>query len=204
MVVQGFGNVGAVTARLLAEAGARVIAVSDARSGYYNGQGLDVAGLIDGGNQHGQIVTAPPGADRVTNAELLELDCDYLIPAAVEEVILPSNADRIKAQVIVEAANGPTMPEAERILLGNGRTIVPDVLANAGGVTVSYMEWVQDLQSFFWEEDEVNRRLARIMRRAFAEVWDTAASREISLRDAANIIGVQRVVDAMNFRGVFP
>ena len=204
VVVQGFGNVGAVTARLLAEAGARVIAVSDARSGYYNGQGLDVAGLIDGGNQHGQIVTAPPGADRVTNAELLELDCDYLIPAAVEEVILPSNADRIKAQVIVEAANGPTMPEAERILLGNGRTIVPDVLANAGGVTVSYMEWVQDLQSFFWEEDEVNRRLARIMRRAFAEVWDTAASREISLRDAANIIGVQRVVDAMNFRGVFP
>ena len=135
---------------------------------------------------------------------MLELDCDYLIPAATEEVIRPANADRIKAQVIVEAANGPTTPEAERILLGNGRTIVPDVLANAGGVTVSYMEWVQDLQSFFWEEDEVNRRLARIMRRAFAEVWDTAALREIRLRDAANIIGVQRVVDAMHFRGVFP
>ena len=204
VVVQGFGNVGSVTARLLAEAGARVIAVSDAGGGYYNGQGLDVGGLIDGCNQHGQIVTEPPGADRVSNADILELDCDYLIPAATEEVIQPANADRIKAQVIVEAANGPTTPEAERILLGNGRTIVPDVLANAGGVTVSYMEWVQDLQSFFWEEDEVNRRLARIMRRAFAEVWDTAALREIRLRDAANIIGVQRVVDAMHFRGVFP
>ncbi len=204
VVVQGFGNVGSVTARLLAEAGARVIAVSDAGGGYYNGQGLDVGGLIDGCNQHGQIVAEPPGADRVSNADILELDCDYLIPAAIEEVIVPANADRIKAQVIVEAANGPTTPEAERILLGNGRTIVPDVLANAGGVTVSYMEWVQDLQSFFWEEDEVNRRLARIMRRAFAEVWDTAALREIRLRDAANIIGVQRVVDAMHFRGVFP
>ena len=204
IAVQGFGQVGSVTARLLAEAGATIVAVSDAKGGYYNGDGLDIRALIDCCDARGRIVGDPPPADRITNAELIEIDCDYLIPAAIENVILESNADKIQAGVIVEAANGPTTPEAERILLDRGRTIVPDVLANAGGVTVSYMEWVQDLQSFFWEEDEVNQRLARIMRKAFAQVWDSAEARGLSLRDAANILGVKRVVDAIELRGIFP
>ena len=204
IAVQGFGNVGSVTARLLAEAGAKVVAVSDAAGGYYNGNGLDVPALISGRSNRGEILGDSPDADRITNAELIEVDCDYLIPAAIENVIVASNADKIEADVIVEAANGPTTPEAEHILLDRGRTIVPDVLANAGGVTVSYMEWVQDLQSFFWEEDEVNQRLARIMRKAFAQVWDSAEARELSLRDAANVLGLERVVAATKLRGVFP
>ena len=204
IAVQGFGQVGSVTARLLAEAGATIVAVSDAKCGYYNGDGLDIRALIDCCDTRGRIVGDPPPADRITNAELIEIDCDYLIPAAIENVILESNADKIQAGVIVEAANGPTTPEAERILLDRGRTIVPDVLANAGGVTVSYMEWVQDLQSFFWDKDEVNQRLARIMRKAFAQVWDSAEARDLSLRDAANILGVKRVVDAIQVRGIFP
>jgi glutamate dehydrogenase (NAD(P)+) len=204
VAVQGFGNVGSVSARLLADAGARVVAVSDAGGGYYNGAGLDIAALIGCADERGRIHDPPPGADRISNAELIEIDCDYLIPAAIENVILESNAKRVRADVIVEAANGPTTPEAERILLERGRVLVPDVLANAGGVSVSYMEWVLDLQSFFWEEDEVNRQLARIMRKAFAEVWDSAEARGLSLRDAANVLGVERVVSAIKLRGIFP
>ena len=204
IAVQGFGQVGSVAARLLAEAGARVVAVSDASGGYYNADGLDVASLIASCDEQGMIVGDPAAADRITNAELIEIDCDYLIPAAIENVVLESNADKIKAGVIIEAANGPTTPEAEQILLGRDRMIVPDVLANAGGVTVSYMEWVQDLQSFFWEENEVNERLARIMRKAFAQVWDRAESRGLSLRDSANTLGIERVVDAIELRGIFP
>lgn len=204
IAVQGFGQVGSVAARLLAEAGARIVAVSDASGGYHNANGLDVPALVDCCNEQGMIVGEGPAADRITNAELIEIDCDYLIPAAIENVILESNADKIEANVIVEGANGPTTPEAEQILLGRGRTIVPDVLANAGGVTVSYMEWVQDLQSFFWEEEEVNERLARIMRKAFAQVWDRAEERDLSLRDSANTLGIERVVDAIELRGIFP
>ena len=204
VAVQGFGQVGSVAARLLSDAGARIVAVSDAGGGYYNGNGLDIPALIARADERGMIGGAAPGADRISNAELIEIDCDYLIPAAIENVILASNAERIRADVIVEAANGPTTPEAERILLDRGRVLVPDVLANAGGVTVSYMEWVQDLQSFFWEEDEVNRQLARIMRKAFAEVWDSAERRGLSLRDAANVLGVDRVVRAIELRGIFP
>ena len=204
VAVQGFGQVGGVAARLLSEAGARVVAVSDAGGGYHDGHGLDVAALAAGASERGRIQDPPPGADRISNAELIEIDCDYLIPAAIESVILESNAERVRADVIVEAANGPTTPEAERILLERGRVLVPDVLANAGGVTVSYMEWVQDLQSFFWEEDQVNRRLSRIMRKAFAEVWEGAEARGLSLRDAANVVGVDRVVRAIELRGIFP
>jgi glutamate dehydrogenase (NAD(P)+) len=204
IAVQGFGQVGSVAAKLLREAGATIVAVSDASGGYYNPNGLDVPALIESSDERGRMIGEPPSADRITNAELIEIDCEYLIPAAIENVILESNADRIEASVIVEAANGPTTPGAERILLDRGRTIVPDVLANAGGVTVSYMEWVQDLQSFFWEEDEVNRRLARIIRRAFAEVWDSAEEHGRSLRDAANVLGIKRVVDAIQLRGIFP
>ncbi|PZC42983.1 MAG: glutamate dehydrogenase (NAD(P)+) [Chloroflexi bacterium] len=204
VAVQGFGQVGSVAARLLHESGARVVTVSDAAGGYYNGNGLDIPALIARADERGMIQGDPPGADRISNAEVIEIDCDYLIPAAIENVILESNADRIEAGVIVEAANGPTTPAAEAILLDRGRTIVPDVLANAGGVSVSYMEWVQDLQSFFWEEDEVNQRLARIMRKAFAQVWDSAEARGLSLRDAANVLGVERVVSATELRGIFP
>ncbi|MEE9277594.1 MAG: Glu/Leu/Phe/Val dehydrogenase [Dehalococcoidia bacterium] len=204
VVVQGFGQVGSVAARLLSEADARVLAVSDAAGGYYNGNGLDIEALLRCCDDRGRIIEPPPNADPISNDELLTLECDYLIPAAIENVILPSNANEIQAKVIVEAANGPTAPDAEAILLERGLELVPDILANAGGVTVSYMEWVQDLQSFFWEEDEVNQRLARIMRRAFAEVWDIAQGRNVSLRDAAHILALQRVVEATQTRGIFP
>ena len=150
------------------------------------------------------MTAVPHGADRITNAELIEIDCDYLIPAAVENVILAENAEAVRASVVIEAANGPTSPAAEAIFLDRGRIVVPDILANAGGVTVSYMEWVQDLQSFFWEEEEVNQRLHRIMTKAFANVWHTAEDRKLSLRDAAYVVGVGRVVDAIKTRGVFP
>ena len=204
IAVQGFGNVGSVTARLLDAAGAKIVTVSDAHGGYHNANGLDIATFLNSTDGRGNIIELPPGADRISNTELIEVDCDYLIPAAIENVILPSNAGKVRAKVVIEAANGPTTPDAEAILRDRGVTIVPDILANAGGVSVSYMEWVQDLQSFFWEEEEVNRRLHRIMTRAFAEVWDTAQDRSLSLRDAAYVIGVGRVVDAIRTRGTFP
>ena len=204
VAVQGFGNVGSTTARLLHAAGAKVVALSDRNGGYYNGDGLDVPAFFAGKDEYGTMTTVPRGADGITNAELIEIDCDYLIPAAVENVILAENADAIRAKVVIEGANGPTAPKAEEILLERGITIVPDILANAGGVTVSYMEWVQDLQSFFWEEDEVNQRLHRIMTNAFAEVSQTAQDRKMSLRDAAYVVGVGRVIDAIKTRGVFP
>ena len=204
VAIQGFGQVGGVAAQLFAQAGARVIAVSDVDAGYYNGHGLDIPHLLSCCNDRGRIVRPPDHADRISNAELLELECDYLLPAAVENVILAGNAQAIRASVVVEAANGPTSPEAEAILLDRGVTLLPDILANAGGVTVSYMEWVQDLQSFFWEEAEVNARLTRIMRRAFAETWAAAEQRGISLRDAAYVIALQRVLDAVRIRGIFP
>ena len=204
IAVQGFGNVGSVTARLLHEAGAKVVAVSDVQGGCYIGNGLDVPVIEAATDEYGTIGEQPLGADRISNEELLEVDCDYLIPAAVENVLLESNADRVRASVVIEAANGPTTPAADAILRDRGITVVPDILANAGGVTVSYMEWVQDLQSFFWEEEEVNRRLKRIMLRAFDEVWELAEKRDGPLRDAAYLLGVQRVIDAIRTRGVFP
>jgi len=204
VAIQGFGNVGSVTARLLHAEGAKVVALSDRNGGYYNGNGLDVPAFFAGKDAYGTMTTVPRGADGITNAELIEIDCDYLIPAAVENVILAENAEAVRAGVVIEAANGPTSPDAEAILLDRGRTVVPDILANAGGVTVSYMEWVQDLQSFFWEEEEVNQRLHRIMTKAFASVWQTAQDRKMSMRDAAYVVGVGRVIDAIKTRGVFP
>ena len=204
VAIQGFGNVGSTTARLLHAEGAKIVALSDRNGGYYNGNGLDVPAFFVGKDDYGTMTTVPRGADGITNAELIEIDCDYLIPAAVENVILAENAEAVRAGVVIEAANGPTSPAAEAILLDRGRTIVPDILANAGGVTVSYMEWVQDLQSFFWEEEEVNQRLHRIMTKAFANVWQTAQDRKLSLRDSAYVVGVGRVIDAIKTRGVFP
>ncbi len=204
VAIQGFGQVGSVMAELLHAAGATVLAVSDAECGYYNPRGLDIPALLQHRSPGGRILEPPSGAERVTNAELLELECDYLIPAAVGGVITRRNADRIRATIVVEAANAPVSPDGEQILMGNGVTLMPDILANAGGVTVSYMEWVQDLQSFFWEEDEVIRRLEQIMRRAFAEMWDTADRERATLREAAYLVGVRRVIEAMETRGIFP
>jgi glutamate dehydrogenase (NAD(P)+) len=205
VAVQGFGNVGGVAARQLAEAGARVVAVSDSRGGVYNPAGLDVEGLY-AHRLAGGLLAEHKGSDHtdITNAELLELPVDILVPAALEGQITEFNASRIKAGMIVEAANGPTTPRADEILAERGVYVVPDIVANAGGVIVSYFEWVQDLQSFFWEETEVNQRLQRIMVNAFNEVSAVARERDLRLRDAAYVVAVQRVVEAIESRGIFP
>ncbi len=207
VAVQGFGNVGSVTARLLAEAGARVIAISDAHGGLYDEAGLDIAAILAMQPSPGRIADAAPGArlgDRISNARLLELPCDILIPAALEGQIHGGNAARIQAPMVIEAANGPTTTDGDRILRDRGIYVVPDILANAGGVIVSYFEWVQDLQSFFWEETEVNARLERIIGRAFDEVAALHAIEGGSMRDAAYLLAVRRVVEATEVRGIFP
>lgn len=203
VVVQGFGNVGSITAKLMHEAGAKVVAVSDARGGIYNPNGIDIPQVAHCAGRDG-CLQAYRDADEVSNAELLELPCDILVPAAIHSVITEKNAGRINARIIVEAANGPVTPEAERILLENNVFVVPDILANAGGVIVSYFEWVQDLQAFFWTEDEVEKRLERIMRESYRHVAETARKREVDMRVGAYIIGVQRVADATNIRGIYP
>ena len=204
VIVQGFGNVGATAAKLVQESGAIVVGVSDAVGGIYNENGLPIRELFtryqgrEGGLQ--EYKDAQP----VSNQELLELPCDVLIPAAISAVIDESNADRIKAKLIVEGANGPLTPAADRILEDKGTFIVPDILANSGGVVVSYFEWVQDLQNFFWEENEVNGRLTKIMRNSYAAVESMAKAHKTDLRTAALIIGVKRVADATIRRGIFP
>lgn len=204
VVVQGFGNVGATAAKLAEAAGAKVVGVSDAIGGIYNPNGLPVHELFnryagrDGGLQEYK------DAERVSNEQLLELDCDVLIPAAISQQITADNADKIKARFIVEGANGPCTPEADVLLSDRGVLIVPDILANAGGVVVSYFEWVQDLQNFFWEEGEVNNKLERIMSRAFHEVEAMMQRHKTDMRTAALIIGVKRVADATIKRGIFP
>jgi len=203
VAVQGFGNVGSVAAVLLQEAGARVVAVSDSSGAVYNGQGLDVKPLA-GRKAGGAPLSAAPGLDRISNAELLALPVDFLVPAAMENEITGENAGAVKARFVVEGANGPTTPEADAILAANGITVVPDILANAGGVIVSYFEWVQDLQFYFWEEDEVNERLHRAITRAFRDVARTAEQHKISLREAAMVLGVGRVVEATKIRGIYP
>jgi glutamate dehydrogenase (NAD(P)+) len=203
IVVQGFGNVGSVAARLLHEAGCRVVAVSDVHGGIYHPGGLDIPAVERHLRATGSVV-AFPGAEPVTNAELLELPCTFLVPAALEGQITRQNAGRIRARVIVEGANGPTTPEADEILARRGVTVVPDILANAGGVVVSYFEWVQDLQSFFWSEEEITRRLEAIMVRGFQRIWALAEAERVSLRTAALILGVQRVAAALMRRGIYP
>lgn len=204
VVVQGFGNVGSVAARLAAQAGATVVAVSDAIGGIYNPDGLPVDELYhrysgqDGGLQEFKE------CERVTNSELLELPCDVLIPAAIAAQLTDENADRVKARLVVEGANGPTTPEADRILSDKGVLVVPDILANSGGVVVSYFEWVQDLQNFFWEENEVNNKLTRIMQHAYADVEAMMRKHKTDMRTAALMIGVKRVAEATITRGIFP
>jgi glutamate dehydrogenase (NAD(P)+) len=203
VAVQGFGNVGSVSAELMSERGFRICAVSDVSGGIHNPGGLDVPALLEHRRSTGSVAGFPH-AQAVTNSELLELPVDLLVPAALENQITARNAGRIQAAIIIEGANGPTTPDADLILEHRGIVVVPDILANAGGVTVSYFEWVQDLQSFFWEEGEINRQLERILRRAFAQMCEQADQHRVSLRLGAYLVAVKRVADATAVRGIYP
>ncbi len=203
VVVQGFGNVGSVSARLLEEAGCTIVGLSEDYGGIYNPLGISVKRALEHRAREGTL-RGLPGAQEVTNQELLELDCDVLVPAAIGNQLTSRNARGVKARLIVEGANGPTTPEADAIFRERGILLVPDILANAGGVTVSYFEWVQDLQSFFWSEHEVNQKLHAIMQRAFREVWDTAQARRLDMRMAAYVQAVRRVAAATRERGLYP
>jgi glutamate dehydrogenase (NAD(P)+) len=203
VAVQGFGNVGRATVRLAHQAGARVVAVSDEWGGVYHPQGLDVVALIRHDQEAGRVggfVHAEP----LTNAELLELDCEVLIPAALGHQLTAANAGRVRARMVVEGANGPTTPAADRILEERGILLLPDILANAGGVTVSYFEWVQGLMEYFWTEEEVNERLERLMRQAFADVLRVSLREKVSMRLAAYMLAVSRVAEATRIRGKYP
>ena len=203
VAVQGFGNVGSVTARLLHEEDCRVIAVSDHLGGIYNPKGLDITKLLAECPHEGSIPRHRDG-DRITNQELLELDCDILVPAATAGQITEKNADRVRAGIVAEAANGPTTPEADRILAQKGTLVIPDILANAGGVAVSYFEWVQDLQQYFWHEHEINERLSEIMNAAFQRVLSLSREEQVDLRTSALMLGVSRVAEAKRLRGLYP
>ncbi len=203
VVVQGFGNVGSIAARLLHELGCKIVALSDIRGGVYNSRGIDIQQALRYSKEHGTLAGLP-NSESVTNAELLTLPCDVLVPAALENQLTERNASRVKARLIIEAANGPTTPEADHIFNARGITVVPDILANAGGVTVSYFEWVQDLQRFFWAENEINNRLESIMTRAYRAVRDKALQQETNLRIGAYLLAVARVAEATELRGVYP
>ncbi|CAN5329187.1 Glu/Leu/Phe/Val dehydrogenase [soil metagenome] len=203
VVVQGYGNVGANTVELLADQGCMIVAASDVHGGVYNPGGLSPH-RMNRFKQEAGTIFGYEGGERVSNAELLELDCDVLIPAALEGQLTEENADRVAASVIVEAANGPTMPEADEIFTERGLTVVPDILANAGGVTVSYFEWVQDLQAYYWSEDEVNDRLRSIMEASYVSVLGLAEDAKVSMRTAATMLGVDRVAAAHRTRGLYP
>ena len=204
VAVQGFGKVGGLAAQYLHDAGCIVVAVSDWKGGVHDAKGLNPAALRRHLESGADTVVGFPGTDTITNSELLELDVDVLVPAALEGVINEENADRIKAFFVVEGANGPTTPDADKVLEGNNVLVVPDVLANSGGVAVSYFEWVQDLQAYFWSEDEVNDRLKRLMESAYDQVSTMARDRGVSLRTAAQMIGVGRVAEAHRIRGLYP
>jgi glutamate dehydrogenase (NAD(P)+) len=203
VAVQGFGNVGSHLAKFLADLGAKVVAISDSSGGFHNPNGIDIAVALQHKAETGSLQDLR-NAEPITNEELLVTECDILAPCALEQVITPANADRVKAKIVLEGANGPTTPEADEILEGNGVMILPDVLANAGGVVVSYFEWVQGLQEYFWKEDEVNQRLNEIVTRAFDETWVTKQERDVSMRLAAYGLAVERVAEATTTRGLYP
>jgi glutamate dehydrogenase (NAD(P)+) len=203
VAVQGFGNVGSYLARFVQEDGATVVALSDSGGGVYNPNGIDVQLALAHKQETGQL-EGLNDTEAITNDELLAVDCDVLAPCALEQVITADNADGIKAKLIVEGANGPTTPSADEILEDRGVLVLPDVLANAGGVVVSYFEWVQGLQEYFWKEEEVNRRLNEITSRAFHETWDTYETRSTTMRTAAYGLAVQRVSEATMTRGLYP
>ena len=203
VVVQGFGNAGAIAALLISELGAKVVGVSDSSGGIRNPNGLDVKSVVNWKAEHG-AVQGFPGAVDISNADLLELDCDILIPAALENQITAANAPRIKARVIAEAANGPTNPDADEIFEERGIFMIPDILCNAGGVTVSYFEWVQDLNRDHWTETVVNAKLREIMVRSFSEVLTMSQRAQVNMRTAAYLLAVDRVANATALRGLYP
>ena len=203
VAVQGFGNVGSYLAKFLAEDGATVVAISDSSGGLHNPNGIDIQAAIAHKQETGELA-GMRGAEAITNDELLYLDVDLLAPCALEQVITSENADKVKADLICEGANGPVTPGADAILEDKGVVVLPDVLANAGGVVVSYFEWVQGLQEYFWKEDEVNAKLNDIVTRAFNETWETYQSRGTTMRRAAYGIAVQRVAEATTTRGLYP
>ncbi|RYX97498.1 MAG: Glu/Leu/Phe/Val dehydrogenase [Comamonadaceae bacterium] len=203
VAVQGFGNVGGVAGKLFAEAGARVVAVQDHGGTIYREAGLDVPSLLKHVEENGSVKGFGE-AETITDDSFWDVDCDILIPAALEQQINSSNAGRIKARMIIEGANGPTTPAADDILRERNILVLPDVIANAGGVTVSYFEWVQDFSSFFWDEDEINARLVKIMRDAFAAVWAVSQDQKVSLRTATFIVACKRILHTRELRGLYP
>ncbi len=202
-VVQGFGNVGSVSAQLIYEQGAKVIAISDISGGYYNRDGIDVPDAIQYSQTHGFSLEGFEGAESITNEELLTLECDVFIPAAKEDLINKKNAGSINAKIIVEGANGPVTANADKILEDKGIMVVPDILANAGGVTVSYFEWVQDRHGYFWTEERVNRRLNRMMRESFDNLFMISEKYNITLRQAAYVYAIDKVATTLKLRGIY-
>jgi len=203
VVIQGYGNAGSISAKLLRKQGYKIIAVSDSKGGAYNPQGIDPSEILDYKIKT-STVKGFPKAKFISNKDLLEIECDVLVPAALEGVITEKNANNIKAKIIAEAANGPTTPEADEILYQRGVFIIPDILANAGGVTVSYFEWIQGLYGYFWNEERVNRRLKKLMVKAFNEVLKLAQKEKIDNRTAAYIYAISKVAEAMKVRGIWP
>ena len=203
VAVQGYGNVGSISAKTAYEMGCKVIAVSDIEGGLFNANGIDLLKLRQYCKEH-HTISGFSEADSITNAQLIALDCDVLVPAAMENQINRSNAGSVRARMVAEGANGPTTPDADRILNEKGIIVIPDILCNAGGVVVSYFEWVQDMQQLFWEEDDINHRLERIMLRSFHDVYDTSRQMGIDMRTAALVLAIGRVADATKTRGLYP
>lgn len=203
VAVQGFGNVGSVSADLLNRIGGKIVAISDVSGAYYNAGGIDIPKAMAYYSENKNSLEGFKGGDTIGSSELLELDVDILVPAAIENVITAENAHNIKARLIVEGANGPVASDADTILRGNGITVVPDILANAGGVTVSYFEWVQNRSGFYWTEERVKRRADRIMNKAFDEVWTLAKEYGVTLRTAAYMVGIDRIAQTVKLRGIF-
>ena len=201
--IQGYGNAGSIAARLFHNEWCKVVAVSDTRGGIYNESGLDPAAVLRHKQERGSVIDFPK-AQRVGVQDVLEVPCDILVPAATEGVLTAANADRVQARIVSEAANGPTTPQADKILFDKGTIVIPDILANAGGVTVSYFEWVQDLQSFFWGVEEITQKLEMIMNRAFAAVAEKADESHCDMRLAANMLAISRVAEATQIRGIYP
>ncbi|WP_354678270.1 Glu/Leu/Phe/Val family dehydrogenase, partial [Cupriavidus plantarum] len=202
VAVQGFGNVGSVAAKLFHEAGAIVVAVQDHRTTLFNPAGLDVPAMIEYASHSGTIEGFR--AEAISGDQFWDVDCDILIPAALEGQLTAKRASQIKARLVIEGANGPTTPEADDILRDRNILVAPDVIANAGGVTVSYFEWVQDFSSFFWTEEEINQRLVRIMQEAFRAIWQVAQDNKVTLRTAAFIVACTRILQAREMRGLYP
>jgi glutamate dehydrogenase/leucine dehydrogenase len=203
VAIQGFGNAGSIAADLLYREGAKIIAVSDSKGGILNRKGLDVPALLTYKRKTGSV-TGFPGAESISSEAVLELECTILIPAALENQITGANADKVKAKIVAEAANGPTTPAADAILYKKGVLVLPDILANAGGVTVSYFEWVQDLAELFWDEDEVNKKLEKVMVKSFNDVLAMATTHNVDMRTGAFILAIDRVATATRTRGIWP